>query len=244
VLGPLEDQLKRGPTLGLCECRAISDGLCMPLAEMAELCRKYGAEIAVDAIQAAGCGALCHRRLGSRLRRGRCSQMADGSRRRRIPLRAPRSRARLEPGALPVGSVTKAHSSSCSRVRVDSTTKQPLVPSARVFEAGSGSVISCARAGSGARRHSWCWACQPSSSTSRGYLDELQLGLEARGLAHVRAEYASGRSGILSLRVPGVTVGSRSSSRAPAQGDFACSTSGWFPEVCSAFSRMRSPKCP
>jgi selenocysteine lyase/cysteine desulfurase len=34
------------------------------------------------------------------------------------------------------------------------------------------------------------------------YLDELQLGLEARGLDHVRAEHAGGRSGILSLRIP------------------------------------------
>jgi selenocysteine lyase/cysteine desulfurase len=54
VLGPLEDQLKRGLRLVAVSAVQFQTGLCMPLVEMAALCRKYGAEIAVDAIQAAG----------------------------------------------------------------------------------------------------------------------------------------------------------------------------------------------
>ncbi|HEY6723740.1 MAG TPA: aminotransferase class V-fold PLP-dependent enzyme, partial [Polyangiaceae bacterium] len=54
LLGALEDRLERGARLVAVSAVQFQTGLCMPLAEMASLCHRYGAEIAVDAIQAAG----------------------------------------------------------------------------------------------------------------------------------------------------------------------------------------------
>jgi cysteine desulfurase / selenocysteine lyase len=55
-LKPLVRLLERGVRLVSVSAVQFQTGLCMPLATIAELCRKFGAELCVDAIQA--CGAV------------------------------------------------------------------------------------------------------------------------------------------------------------------------------------------
>jgi len=53
-LGRLEAELRRGARLVAVSAVQFRTGLAMPLAEMAGLCARHGAELAVDAIQACG----------------------------------------------------------------------------------------------------------------------------------------------------------------------------------------------
>ncbi len=53
-LAELERELRRGVRLVAVSAVQFSDGLAMPLAAMARLCHQYGAELAVDAMQAVG----------------------------------------------------------------------------------------------------------------------------------------------------------------------------------------------
>jgi len=200
ALGALEDRLKQGARLVAVSAVQFQTGLCMPLAEMADLCHRYGAEIAVDAIQAAGVVPFQTDAWGLDYVAGGAHKWLMGVEGAGyLVVRPDRVRA-LKPvtaGWLsherPIGFLLGGPE------RLDY--ERPLVESARVFEAGSGSVLGCAALEAGLDAILEL-SVDAIFEHVRGYLSELALGLEARGLRHVRARYASGHSGILSLALP------------------------------------------
>lgn len=200
VLGALEARLKQGARLVAVSAVQFQTGLCMPLREMAELCHRHGAEIAVDAIQAAGVVPFEMDAWGLDYVAGGAHKWLMGIEGAGyLAIHPARVRA-LKP--VTAGWLSHEHPIEFLLGGADRLDyERPLVESARVFEAGSGSVLGCAALEaaldailelgvSAIFEHVTC------------YLDQLQVGLEARGLSHVRASHAQGRSAILSLRLP------------------------------------------
>lgn len=200
VLGALEQRLRQGARLVAVSAVQFQTGLCMPLAEMAELCHRYGAEIAVDAIQAAGVVPFEADAWGVDYVAGGAHKWLMGVEGAGyLVVRPDRVRSMN-----PVTAGWLSHESPIEFLlggsdRLDY--ERSLVERARVFEAGSGSVLGCAALEAGLDALLELGVGAIFTHVTR-YLDELELGLEARGLAHGRARSAAGRSGILSLRLP------------------------------------------
>lgn len=200
VLGALEDRLKQGARLVAVSAVQFQTGLRMPLAEMAALCHRYGAEIAVDAIQAAGVVPFETDAWGLDYVAGGAHKWLMGVEGAGyLVVRPDRMRA-----LKPVTAGWLSHERPIDFLlggseRLDY--ERAFVETPRVFEAGSGSVLGCA-ALEAALDAILELGVDAIFEHVNGYLDQLALGLEARGQAHVRAGYPAGRSGILSLRLP------------------------------------------
>lgn len=206
VLGPLEERLKQGARLVAVSAVQFQSGLRMPLAEMASLCHRYGAEIAVDAIQAAGVVPFETDAWGLDYVAGGAHKWLMGIEGAGyLVVRPDRVRAMN-----PVTAGWLSHERPIEFLlggseRLDY--ERPLVDTARLFETGSGSVLGCAALEAGMDAILELGVAAIYEHVAR-YLDELERGLEARGLVHSRARYSAGRSGILSLRVPaGIELG-------------------------------------
>lgn len=200
VLGPLEAKLKQGVRLVAVSAVQFQTGLRMPLAEMAALCHRYDAEIAVDAIQAAGVMPLETDAWG-------LDYVAGGAHKWLMGVEGV---GYLAVGADRVRSMKPVTAGWLSHERPIEFLlggsqrldyERPLLETARVFESGSGSVLGVAalEAALGAILELGVGAIFEHVTH---YLDELERGLEARVLDHGRARYTAGRSGILSLRLP------------------------------------------
>jgi len=200
VLGALEDRLKQGARLVAVSAVQFQTGLAMPLREMAALCHRYGAEIAVDAIQAAGVVPL-------ETEAWELDYVAGGAHKwlmgiegaGYLVIRPERVRA-----LTPVTAGWLSHERPIEFLMGGSARldyERPLLESARVFEAGSGSVASAAALEAGLDAILELGVGAIFEHVTR-YLAELEAGLDARGLTHRGASYAAGRSAILSLELP------------------------------------------
>ncbi len=237
LLGALEDRLERGARLVAVSAVQFQTGLCMPLAEMASLCHRYGAEIAVDAIQAAGVVPLETDAWGLDYVAGGAHKWLMGIEGAGyLVVRSERVRA-----LQPVTAGWLSHERPIEFLLGGGELldyERPLVDTPRVFEAGSGSVLGCAALEAGMDAILELGVGAIFAHVTR-YLDELELGLEARGLVHGRARYAAGRSGILSLRLP-ASVGLSAVALGLRARGIACGTpDGWlrfaphYPNACA-----------
>lgn len=200
VLGPLEDSLKLGVRVVAVSAVQFQTGLRMPLAEMSELCHRYGAEIAVDAIQAVGVTPLDVDALQLDYVAGGAHKWLMGIEGAGyLYVRPERVRALVPKTAGWLSHENPLEFLLMGPGRLDY--QRPLVASPRVFEGGSGSVVSAA-ALEAALDVLIELGVQPVFDHVSRYLDSLQEGLEQRGLGHHRAKARAARSGILSMRVP------------------------------------------
>jgi len=198
-LAELERALDRGVRLVAVSAVQYKTGLRMPLAEMAALCHKYGAEIFVDAIQALGATPLdvscgidylssgSHKHLmgpegaGFLYVAARCAATLK-----------PRLAGWLgheDPAAFLIGDEAK--------LRYDA----PFKHGAQALETGTSNVIGLAALGASIELLS-ALGVPAIHAHLDAYLDRLEAGLVERGFRSHRATAPSLRSTLLSVSVP------------------------------------------
>lgn len=200
LLAPLADALSRGARLVAVSAVEFQTGVRMPLAAMSALCHAYGAEIAVDGIQALGVLPLDVAALGLDYLVGGAHKWLMGIEGAGfVYARAECARA-LKPrtaGWLSHEDGTRFLFQGPGELRYD----RPIKSGVQFMEGGSFSAVSFAalEAGLDPLR-----ALSPSAIFGHvsAYLDELASGLGERGLSSLRSPYPERRSGILSMRPP------------------------------------------
>lgn len=200
LLAPLEERLKNGVRLVAISAVQFQTGLRMPLAEMAALCQRYGAEIAVDAIQATGVVPVDVEALG-------LDYVAGGAHKWLMGIEGA-GYLYIRPDRMPALDPPTAgwlsHENAIGFLlggseRLDYG--RPLQRTAQVFEASSSSVASFAALRASLELILSLGVAEIHRHVT-GYLDALGVGLAARGYQHLRSPRASERSGILSMRPP------------------------------------------
>jgi selenocysteine lyase/cysteine desulfurase len=198
-LAELERALDRGVRIVAVSAVQYKTGLRMPLAEMAALCHKYGAEIFVDAIQALGATPLdvswgidylssgSHKHLmgpegaGFLFVAQRCASTLK-----------PRLAGWLghkDPAAFLMGDEPK--------LRYDA----PLTRGAQALEIGTSNVIGLAALGASIDLLNILGVPAIHAHVD-AYLDQLEAGLVERGFCSHRAKAPALRSTLLSVTVP------------------------------------------
>lgn len=200
VLEPLARLLSDGVRLVAVSAVQFQTGLRMPLAEMAALCQRHGAELCVDGIQACGVVPLDVERLG-------LDYLVCGAHKWLLGLegagfvyaRPERARA-LRPrtaGWLSHEDGTRFLFQGPGELRYD----RPLKGSLQVLEGGSSSTIGFAALEAGIDPILQLTPAAIFDHVSR-YHDRLEPELVSRGFRSRRAAEAERRSGILSLAPP------------------------------------------
>jgi selenocysteine lyase/cysteine desulfurase len=197
---PLTRQLERGARLVAVSAVQFQTGLRMPLSRIAELCKRHGAELCVDAIQACGVLPLDVQALG-------LDYLVCGSHKWLLGLEgvgflyAPSERAKaLVPrtaGWLSHEDGTRFLFAGPGELRYD----RPFKQSVQVFEGSSSSGVGFAAFEAAVDPLLELGPEAISAHVAR-YLDQLEPQLVARGFVSRRAAEAGRRSGILSLRPP------------------------------------------
>ena len=200
LLAPLEERLKSGVRLVAVSAVQFQTGFRMPLAEMATLCQRYGAELAVDAIQATGIVPLDVEALGVDYVAGGAHKWLMGIEGAGYLYVRPDRMAVLEPAT----AGWLSHDNAIGFLlggsdRLDY--ERPLRTSAQVFEASSTSVVGFAALRASVDLILKLGVVEIQRHVS-DYLDALGAGLEARGYRHLRSPRADERSGILAMRLP------------------------------------------
>ncbi len=198
-LAELERALTRGLRLVAVSAVQYKSGLRMPLAEMAALCRRYGAELFVDAIQAVGatpidvsCG-IDYLSSGSH----KHLMGAEGA---GFLYVAERCASRC----LPRLAGWLSHQNAIGFLIGDEPSldyENPLKTSAQVFEIGTTNVMGIAALGASAATLREL-GVDAIHRHANGYLDTLETGLLERGFASHRATVAAARSSLLSVTTP------------------------------------------
>jgi selenocysteine lyase/cysteine desulfurase len=199
-LGRLEAALRDGVRLVAVSAVQFQTGLRMPLERMGELCRRYGAELAVDAIQACGVVPVdVERENIDYLVCGAHKWMRGLEGAGFLYAREERARA-LEPRTAgwlshenPVGFLLGGEKQL--------TYDRPIRKGIRFLEKSSLSGVSFAALGAGTAEISGRGVKAIFEHVTR-YLNELEAGLGARGLASLRAADPALQSGILSFVPP------------------------------------------
>jgi selenocysteine lyase/cysteine desulfurase len=139
----LEAALRRGVRLVAVSAVQFRTGLAMPIAAMAELCARHGAELCVDAIQALGAVPFDAARLGVDYVAGGAQKWLMGAEGAGVLYVRPDRVAALQPAMVgwlshedPASFLTQG----AGHLRYD----RPLRRDASVFEAGSSSALSLA----------------------------------------------------------------------------------------------------
>lgn len=199
-LAALERTLERGARLVAVSAVQYKTGLRMPLAEMASLCHKYGAEIFVDAIQALGatpvdvsCG-IDYLSSGSH-------KHLMGSEGAGFLFVAERCAASLKPrlaGWLGHEDPAAFLMGDEPKLRYDN----PLKRGAQALEIGTSNVIGLAALGASIRLLQQLGIPAIHAHVD-AYLDQLEAGLIERGFRSHRAKAPALRSSLLSMTVPG-----------------------------------------
>ncbi len=200
LLERLEQQLKQGARLVATSAVQFQTGLRMPLAEMAELCHRHGAELAVDAIQAAGVMPLDVGALGLDYVAGGAHKWLMGIEGAGYLYVRPERVAALKP----VTAGWLSHENPLAFLVEGAGLldyESPLKRTAEVFEAGSSSVASFA-ALDAALDMLLSLGTHTIFQHVSNYLDALTAGFEQRGLSHTRASTQAGRSAIVSIQPP------------------------------------------
>jgi cysteine desulfurase / selenocysteine lyase len=197
---PLAELLQRGARLVAVSAVQFQTGLRMPLARIAELCARYGAELCVDAIQACGVVPLDVEALGvDYLITGAHKWLLGPEGVGFMYARPERARA-LVPrtaGWLSHQDGTLFLFAGPGQLRYD----RPLKQNVQVLEGGSSSTLGFVALEAG---------IEPLLTLTPGaisghigqYLDLLEPGVAARGFHSRRAPEPERRSGILSFRPP------------------------------------------
>jgi len=199
-LAALERALRRGVRLVAVSAVQFRTGLVMPLAEMARLCARYGAEIFVDAIQALGAFPFDAAALGVDYVAGGGHKWLMGVHGAGLLYIRPERVRAMRPALAgwlshedPVSFLTNGS----GYLRYD----RPIRCEASLFEAGSSGEIAQAAldAALGVLLELGVPAIHEHVNT---YLDELEPHLIARGFHSHRAAEFSRRSCILSVTPP------------------------------------------
>jgi cysteine desulfurase / selenocysteine lyase len=240
-LGPLTQLLQRGTRLVAVSAVQFQTGLRMPLARIAALCQKYGAELCVDAIQACGVVPVDVTRTG-------IDYLVCGAHKWLLGLegtgfvyaRPERARA-----LLPRAAGWLSHEDGASflfagpgQLRYDRPLKQNL----QMLEGGSCSTLGFAGLEA---------AIQPLLSLTQDailqhvwrYHDALEPAVVARGFHSLRSARLDGRSGILSFRPPEGIAASDLVMELRSRGVFASMPDGLFrlaPHFPSSLSEIET----
>ena len=204
-LASLEAELSRGVRLVAVSAVQFRTGLAMPLLEMAALCARHGAELAVDAVQALGAVPLDVSALGVDYLAGGAHKWLMGLSGAGLLYVRPGRAGALRPAV--AGWLSHEHA---TRFLTDGpghlSHDRPIRTRADLVEAGGGSEVSLAALEASLdlitslgvpRIHAHVNTC----------LDRLEPELRARGFASLRAPEPERRSGILSAVPPhGVDV--------------------------------------
>lgn len=200
LLAQLEQQLARGARLVAVSAVQFQTGLRMPLAEIASLCQRYGAELCVDGIQACGVVPLDVESLG-------IDYLVCGAHKWLLGLegagfvyaRPERARALLPrtAGWLSHEDGTLFLFAGQGKLRYD----RPLKPTLQMLEGGSSSTVGFAALEAAIDP---ILELQPATIYEHvnRYHDRLEPELIARGFRSLRAAAPERRSGILALEPP------------------------------------------
>jgi selenocysteine lyase/cysteine desulfurase len=200
ILGPLEAALRTGARLVAVSAVQFQTGLAMPLPALGQLCQRYGAELAVDAIQACGVVPLDVAHSGIDYLACGAHKWLMGVEGAGFSYVRPERMARLVPRLAGWLSHTEGESflfRGPGLLRYD----RPLKRSASVFEGSSSNVAGYAALEA---------AVAPLLSLGvarifahvQSYLDALEPVLEDFGFQSLRAADPAHRSGILSVVPP------------------------------------------
>jgi selenocysteine lyase/cysteine desulfurase len=197
---PLATRLARGVRLVAVSAVQFQSGLCMPLARIAQLCKRYGAELAVDAIQACGVVPVNVEALGVDYLTCGAHKWLMGVEGAGFLYAAPACARRLVPrtaGWLSHEDPFRFLMEGPGELRYD----RPIQGTIRFLEGASVNALGYAALGA---------AIDPLLQLGPGailrhvnaYLDALEPELVARGFTSLRARQPDRRSAILSLRPP------------------------------------------
>jgi len=199
-LEPLERLLAQGARLVAMSAVQFQTGLRMPLAAVAGLCQRYGAELCVDAIQACGVVPIDVEGLG-------VDYLVCGAHKWLLGLegagfvyaRPERARALLPrtAGWLSHEDGTQFLFAGPGKLRYD----RPIKPTLQMLEGGSASTASFAALEAGIDPILQLTPAAIFDHVSR-YLDQLEPQLERRGFRSQRAARREKQSGILALQPP------------------------------------------
>jgi selenocysteine lyase/cysteine desulfurase len=195
----------------------------MPLQRIAELCHAYGAELAIDAVQALGAMPIDVRALG-------VDYLAAGSHKWLLGLDGAgvlfarrELAARLRPGI--VGAMSHVDASAifvgANQLRYD----RPLRSDVRVFEGGMMSSVSLAALSASLDLLLPLGAANIHAHVN-AYLDRLEPALTARGFSSLRMADEARRSCILGLRPPTGVDAATLAGKLLAQGVIGASPDG------------------
>jgi selenocysteine lyase/cysteine desulfurase len=200
LLAQLEQELARGARLVAVSAVQFQTGLRMPLAEIATLCQRYGAELCVDAIQACGVVPLDVESLG-------IDYLVCGAHKWLLGLegagfvyaRPERARALLPrtAGWLSHEDGTLFLFAGQGKLRYD----RPLKPTLQMLEGGSSSTVGFAALEAAIDPILELKPAAIFEHVNR-YHDRLEPELTARGFRSLRAAAPEQRSGILALEPP------------------------------------------
>jgi selenocysteine lyase/cysteine desulfurase len=199
-LGELEAALRRGARLVAVSAVQFRTGLAMPIAEMAALCARHGAELFVDAIQALGAVPFDAAGLGVDYAAGGGHKWLMGVEGAGVLYVRPERVNALRPAlagwlshADPVSFLTEGG----GHLRYD----RPIRHEASLFEAGSAGTLAQAAldASLGLLLDLGIPAIHAHANR---YLDRLEPVLQSRGFSSLRSRDPAGRSCILSAAPP------------------------------------------
>jgi cysteine desulfurase/selenocysteine lyase len=199
-LEPLRRLLQKGARLVAVSAVQFQTGLCMPLARIAGLCRQYGAQLCVDAIQACGVMPLHVESLG-------VDYLVCGAHKWMLGVEGvgflyarPELARELVPrtaGWLSHEEGTRFLFSGPGELRYD----RPIKQSVQMMEGGSSSTLGFAALEAGLDP---ILELSPATIFAHvtDYIQTLEAALVARGLKSLRAKQPEGRSAILSIEPP------------------------------------------
>jgi len=198
-LARLEVELSRGARLVAVSAVQFSTGLAMPLAAMAGLCARHGAELFVDAIQALGAVPVDAAALGIDYLAGGAHKWLMGAEGCGFLYVRPGRVASLRPALAGWLSHEEALTflSEPGQLRHD----RPIRREAGLFEAGSASALSHAALDASLGLLLELGPAAIHAHANR-YLDRLEPLLAERGFASRRAHEPGRRSCILSVAPP------------------------------------------
>jgi selenocysteine lyase/cysteine desulfurase len=199
-LAELEEALRRGARLVAVSAVQFRTGLAMPIAEMAALCERHGAELFVDAIQALGAVPFDAAALKVDYAAGGGHKWLMGLEGVGVLYVRPERVAALRPAlagwlshADPVSFLTQG----AGHLRYD----RPIRCEASLFEAGSASALTQVALEASLNVILELGVPEIHAHANR-YLDRLEPLLLARGFSSHRARDAARRSCILSVAPP------------------------------------------
>jgi len=226
ALERLENELKRGVRLVAVSAVQFTTGQRMPLKRMGALCCRHGAELFVDAIQAAGIVALDVEAMQIDYLTAGSHKWLMGPEGLALFYAAPEAARRLEPNVAgwlsherPFAFLTDGP----GELRYD----RPLQHGARMAEAGTPNTLGAAglEASLGLIRN---LGVASILNHVQAWHDAVEPGLVERGFESARTADPTGRSGILSVR-PADPARSPAWLQALAEAGIACAApDGWI----------------